>query len=51
MKIKRILKYKANLFFDNLNIKNNIEEDSKQDKNDIKSGFYKYKSSKKIYIT
>ena len=50
MKIKRILKNQANLFFDNLNIKNNIEEDSKQDKNDIKSGFYKYKSSKKYIL-
>ena len=50
MKIKRILKNQANLFFDNLNIQNNIEEDSKQDKNDIKSGFYKYKSSKKYIL-
>ena len=51
MKIKKVLKNQTNIFFDEeLNLKNNTEEDSKLEKKDIKSGFYKYKSSKKYTL-
>ena len=51
MKIKKVLKNQTNIFFDEeLNLKNNTEEDSKLEKKDIKSGFYKYKSSKKYAL-
>ena len=51
MKIKKVLKNQTNIFFDEeLNLKNNTEEDSKLEKKDIKSGFYKYKSNKKYTL-
>ena len=50
VKIKKMLKNQTNLFFDNLKVKTNIEEDPQQKSEDIKSGFNKYKSIKKFAL-